>query len=87
MAAKRNQAMNNTEPKACFGQLENDRHYLKTCRHYKDVAHGARILLLHDLNDFAKKRASDRWYRVWERDRIQGWIFKGMQFGRTSLSE
>ena len=79
--------MDEVKPQPNLGQLEHDRHFLKTSRHYKDAAHGTAILLLHDLGDFARKKSSDRWYRVWKRDRIRGWVFEEMQFGNRKTSE
>lgn len=62
-------------------QLQKDRLYLESSKGYKNIALGTLIFLLHDIEDFAVKKASERYYRVW-RKTDQGFVFERLQYGR-----
>lgn len=59
-------------------QLQKDRLYLETL---KNASLGSLLYILHNIEDFAVKRASERYYRVW-RKTDQGFVFERLQYGR-----
>lgn len=62
-------------------QLQKDRLYLETSKTYMGISLGTLIYILHNIEDFAVKRASERYYRIW-RKTDQGFVFERLQYGR-----